>query len=183
MRYPLVINLFGGAGCGKSTTRAGLFYLMKTAGISCEEAPEWIKGEVYSKNPYPTQDQLWVFANQFKTLNQIGKQQKVIVTDSPLLLSVIYNPRPWSDRELNHLILARFKKFRNLNIFIKRVKPYNPVGRYQNEEEAKEKDEDILKLLDLYEIPYDIVPGDEKAPGIILSKIKAILEKETNNIG
>ena len=38
----LVINLFGGAGAGKPTTRAGLFFILKSRGRVCEEAPERI---------------------------------------------------------------------------------------------------------------------------------------------
>lgn len=38
-----VINLFGGPGAGKSTTRAGLFHLMKLHGMNCEEFLEWVK--------------------------------------------------------------------------------------------------------------------------------------------
>lgn len=40
MTKTLLVNLFGGPGTGKSTTRAGLFNTLKLTGVNSEEVPE-----------------------------------------------------------------------------------------------------------------------------------------------
>ena len=39
----IVVNLFGGPGCGKSTTAAWLFNQLKERGINCEYVTEFPK--------------------------------------------------------------------------------------------------------------------------------------------
>jgi hypothetical protein len=66
----------------------------------------------------------------------------------------------------------------NVNIFINRVKPYNPSGRNQTLEEAIAKDEDIYKLLNKYSIDYTYVDGDEDAARDITKHILGMLNVE-----
>ena len=60
----------------------------------------------------------------------------VIITDSPLPLSIFYNDDKDIQDELSALVLKIFDSYDNHNYFINRVKPYNPKGRFQTEEEA-----------------------------------------------
>jgi hypothetical protein len=166
MKKPLVVNLFGGAGAGKSTTRAGVFNKLKLAGINCEEVFEWIKYKVYEGNPYAPTDQLYTFAKQRKFLREIGDQVDVIVTDSPILLSSVYDTE--GDGEF---YLQKFQEFNNMNFLIRRVKPYNPIGRYQTEDEAKDFDGVIEKYLKDNSIDYFSVDGNEQAKDIIANYI------------
>jgi nicotinamide riboside kinase len=59
--------------------------------------------------------------------------------------------------------LEDFEKYNkhNLNIFINRVKAYNPNGRNQTEGEAKEIDGKTSKFLEDNEVPYVMVDGNE----------------------
>lgn len=45
-----LINLYGGPGTGKSTTRSGLFCLMKRAGLKVEEVTEYAKDLTYEES-------------------------------------------------------------------------------------------------------------------------------------
>ena len=54
-----------------------------------------------------------------------------------------------------------FNTYDNLNFFINRKKPYNPVGRNQTEEEAKEIDERIKTFCQQHDISYLIKDGTE----------------------
>lgn len=47
MKNALVVNLFGGPGCGKSTTMARLFADLKTRGLNVEMVSEFAKDLVY----------------------------------------------------------------------------------------------------------------------------------------
>ena len=172
----IVLNLYGGPGSGKSTTRAGLFYLMKLAGYKVEESTEWIKEKVYEESPYPFKDQLYTFAKQAKKLKELDGKVDYVITDSPLLLSHVYGGE--KTKTFHNLIDEVHNSFDNIDIFIKRVKPYQKFGRNQSEEEAKLKDAEIISLLedrggvDLY------VSGDELAPGVILSFLRGMSKKD-----
>lgn len=60
----LVINLIGGPGAGKSTTAAGLFFLMKCAGLKVELVTEFAKELSYDENWADLKKQLYVLAEQ-----------------------------------------------------------------------------------------------------------------------
>lgn len=164
----IVINLFGGAGCGKSTIRAGLFHLLKTHGVVCEEAPEWIKQKVYEGNKYPFQDQLYTFAKQARILKQLDGKVDIAVCDSPLLLSMIYGKN--NSEAFNQVIREEFNKYRNINIFVQRCCPYQQTGRYRGEEAARKKDEEIRRLL--INVPHIGVRGDNDAPRHIFEHLR-----------
>lgn len=168
----LVINLFGGAGAGKSTTRAGLFHLMKLQKMNCEESIEWVKQKVYEENHYIFTDQLYILAKQAKNLKQLEGKVDYVVTDSPLLLSIVYgkNITP----AFCQVVLEEFNRYKNLNIFINRVKPYSKIGRLQTEDEAKNIDQFVLHTLTDLGIPYYIVDGDELAPSKILEIVRGV---------
>jgi hypothetical protein len=161
----IVINLFSGPGAGKSTIRAGVFNILKTRGINCEEVFEWIKYKVYEKNVYVFKDQLYVFAKQRKYLREVINDVDVIITDSPILLSAIYDNE--KDPLFQQFVLSEFNKFNNINFFIKRVKPYVKVGRNQSEEEARLIDEIVEKYLIDNNIPYLTINGNEEAKNLI----------------
>lgn len=170
------MNLFGGPGSGKSTTRAGVFSFLKVAGVDTEEAPEWVKSKVYEKNPYVFKDQIYIFAKQRKKLKEIGDQVAVIVTDSPLPLGIIYDQS--QDEQLGKLIMQEFFAFNNLNFLITRTKAYCPIGRNETEEEARECDKKIERFLEIFEIPYDIVEGNRFAAQRIGNRILEVLTRE-----
>ena len=113
-----VINLLGGPGVGKSTCASGLFYTMKKHEISCEIASEWIKEKLYEENRYVFNDQIYVFAKQRKKLIQLLGKVDYVITDSPLVQSIIYGD---SSKAFNSLVLEEFKRFNNVNFVIHRT--------------------------------------------------------------
>ena len=81
----------------------------------------------------------------------------VVITDSPIILSLLYADKCLKPNILNdftNLSLNIFNEMDNLNIFLNRIKVYNPHGRMQTESEANElsrKNLDYpLKLLRRY---------------------------------
>ena len=171
----IVVNLFGGPGSGKSTTRAGLFYLMKLAGMKVEEAPEWIKHKVYEEDPYPFKDQLYTLAKQNKQVRELDGKVDWCITDSPILLSLIYGKG--KTETFKNLVHETYDSYDNINIFIERVKPYAPYGRHQTENEAIEKDREILTILSERGDKVFHVAGDELAPGVILNYLQSKLKE------
>lgn len=155
----LVVNLYGGPGVSKSTTRAGLFAELKYNGINCEEAPEFAKDIVWSKSISLLSNQIYLFGEQHQRVHRLLDQVDVVITDSPLLMQISYS----KNEILNQLIYHEHQKLNNLNIFLNRVKKYNPSGRTQTEEQAREKDQEIFKLLGDYQIPFESLDGSRES--------------------
>lgn len=141
----LVVNLFGGPGTGKSTTMSGLFAELKWRGINCEQSHEFAKEKVWEDSTAVLEDQIYVFGKQAHNLHRLESKVDVIITDSPLLLSLVYGEH--ESNEFKALVKEVHDRYDNLNIFLRRLKSYNPAGRLQTEMKARELDEKIEKML------------------------------------
>ena len=164
----IVINLFAGPGSGKSTTCAGIFAKLKLAGINCEMALEYAKDKVWESSYEVLDDQIYVFGKQLHRIFRLKDKVEVVITDSPLLLSILYDKT--ENPYLRDLVLDQFEKFDNRNYFIHRDTDYNPKGRLQTESEAKEIDKVLINLLNRFEVDYKMVDKEEAAE-IIFNEI------------
>lgn len=161
MKKPIVVNLFAGPGAGKSTAAAYIFSQLKMKGVNCELITEFAKDKTWEKNYSALRCQEYVFGKQSYKMDRCRDQVDVIITDSPLPLGIFYNQNPVLGRHYESLVMDVFNTYDNLNFFINRKKPYNPVGRNQTEEEAKEIDERIKTFCQQHDISYLIKDGTE----------------------
>ena len=147
-----VINLFGGPGCGKSTIAAELFATLKKQGYEVELVTEYAKDKVWEESYKTLENQIYVFSKQLHRMWRLKDKVQFIITDSPLLLSIIYDKD--KNEDLKNLVITKFNSFDNINIVINRSTVYNQNGRYQNEEQANEIDKEIKELLISHDIPF-----------------------------
>lgn len=171
----LVVNLFAGPGAGKSSTAAGLFSYLKWAGIECELATEYAKDRVWSEDLKTLGNQIYVFGKQHHRIHRLKDKVEVIITDSPLLLSILYDDD--KNDSLQKLVMYEFKKCNNLNIFLKREKPYVQTGRLQTEEEAKQIDRCVQSLLKVLGEEFLTFPGTPDTVPLIGDLVKKRLGK------
>jgi len=158
MKKLKVVNFFGGPGCGKSTTAAGVFHQMKVLGLKVELVTEYAKDMVYENRPNVLADQLYVLAKQTRRVARLEGVVDYCVTDSPLLLSSIYNV---GSPLIDDLSIEIFNSFSNINFFINRTKPYMKYGRGQTEQEAIEIDNKIYRKLVDKGFLYDIITAED----------------------
>lgn len=142
---PIVINLFAGPGCGKSTTAAMLFSKLKLMEINCELVNEYAKSLTWEKATHKLQNQIYVFSKQHHRMWRVKDDVDIIITDSPLLLSCIYG-KDW-DHYFKNLVFSEHSKYNNINVVLNRVKKYNKTGRNQTLDEAKLIDSQVKNLL------------------------------------
>ena len=128
-----VINLFGAPGAGKSTGAAYIFSQLKINGINAEYVSEFAKDKVWEESKEAFKNQAYLFGKQYFRISRCKDKVDVIVTDSPLPLSLLYNQDENLGEEFNAVVMKVFNSFKNLNYYINRTKPYNPKGRLQNE--------------------------------------------------
>jgi len=115
-----------------------------------------------------------MFAKQYHRIYRLMNQVDVVVTDSPILLTPIYDLE--RRQTLKNLVLEEFNKVHNFNIFLTRKKKYQPKGRNQNEEQAKEKDREIKTFLEENGIPYVQIDGTNESVDVIVNTITTTLK-------
>ena len=157
-KKPIVVNLFGGPGVGKSTGAAYVFSILKMQGVNCELVQEFAKDKTWEHNMLALSNQAYVFGKQCYRMSRCANQVDVIVTDSPLLLSVIYNND--LGNTFNKMVLEVFNSYNNLNFMLERVKPYNPIGRNQTEEESNQLNTNIQAVLLDNNVGFTYIDGD-----------------------
>ena len=150
----LVVNLFGVPGAGKSTGAAYIFAKLKMKGINAELITEFAKDKVWEENKEVFKNQAYLFGKQSFRLSRCKDKVDVIITDSPLLLNIFYNKDEILGDDFNKVVRNVFLSYNNMNYLIDRVKPYNPKGRYQSEQESNDLKEPMIALLNKYDVSY-----------------------------
>ena len=169
----IVINLFAGPGVGKSTTAARIFAELKLMGVNCEMALEFAQDQVWEESFKTMDDQIYIFGKQFHKIWRLKDKVDVIITDSPLPISIVYDKE--NSKAFHELIMEQFNKFNNFNFLIERGTDYQEAGRVQTEEEAKEVDKVVKNVLDENKIDYTTLPIEGAAKhisGLILNVLE-----------
>ena len=170
----LVINLFSGPRVGKSTTAAMVFAKLKMNGVDCEMALEFAKEKVWEESFKTMDDQIYIFGKQLHKIWRLNNKVQVIICDSPLPNSIVYDKE---DSEPFHaLVLEQFDKFNNRNFFIKRGTDYVENGRLQTLEEARKIDEKVLSILTENHIPYTTLSIDKASDTIVETILNELKE-------
>ena len=180
MKKPIVVNLTGAPGAGKSTGAAKIFSDLKQRGINCELVCEFAKDKTWEHNLTALGCQEYVFGKQSYRLARCRNDVDVIITDSPLPLTIVYNSNEAIKDSLPKLVMDIYNTYENINFFLIRVKPYNPKGRNQTEEESNEKSNEIRELYNTFGIDYEVVNGDSEGYQYIVNRVISILSKEVS---
>ena len=161
----IVVNLFAGPGVGKSTNAARIFADLKMKGVNCEMALEFAKDKVWEESFKTMDDQIYIFGKQFHKIWRLKDKVDVIICDSPLPISIVYDKE--NSIPFHELIMEQFNKFKNLNFYLKRSAVYQQEGRIQTEEEARKVDKVVERVLVDYKIPFVTLDIDSAASNIV----------------
>ncbi len=173
----ILVNLFGAPGAGKSTGAAYVFARLKMAGINAELVTEYAKDKVWEENYAVFKNQAYIFGKQFFRISRLEGKVDVVVTDSPLLLSCFYGKDDTRlGDEFNALVRKVSASYPSVNAFLQRVKPYNPNGRFQTEEESDEVSNEILLLLEDCGAEFAIYPGCRTGYDALADSVLEILD-------
>ena len=168
MKRPIVINLFAGAGAGKSTTAADIFVQMKKAGLNVELVREHAK-DLCWEGELEYADQTCIFKEQMRRQRVLAGKVDFIVTDCPIILGILYSQE---SIEVHKMVVQDFDSYDNVNVFLKRTKEFKTEGRLGTLEDAKEKDEELLDMLNKLHVPYTKYTTDE---AVVQSIHKALM--------
>jgi len=175
MKKTVVINILGGPGVGKTTTASELFSLLKRKGFEVENVSEFAKELVWENRSAAFNDRLYMHAEQNHRLIQMNGHLDYIITDSPLILTSIYNhyylkkAYPTSyNKMIDEVVKQTWSLYNNKVFLLPRVSDYHNLGRRENEKEAKDIDKLINKYLKDNKIKYQqLTSVDDAALEII----------------
>ena len=172
----IVINISGGPGVGKSILASDVFSALKRMSISCELSSEYIKRKLREDARKVIQNQIYIFAKQQFQLFGMKDNVRVIITDSPIFLSAVYDDSRCEF--LKGLIMKEYGNYKNLTYYIERDDnvPYEQEGRFQDHAGAKLVDTKVKDFMDDNNIEYKTIKGigKESLDTIINDAVKAM---------
>lgn len=171
----LIVNFFGGPGVGKSTLASGTFFYLKQNRINCELVTEYAKTLTWENRIATLECQPYIFGKQLYSLEVLVNQVDVIITDSPICLSLFYK----ADRypaSFSQAVIDIFNRFNNINYYINRSQDeYDENGRVASVCMAKNIDEKILTFLDEFYIDYKTIPREFNSAELVAKEIMSKL--------
>ena len=174
----ILVNLYGAPGAGKSSGAAYIFGKLKMAGVNAELVTEFAKDKVYEQSKKVFENQAYIFGKQYFRITRCKDDVDVIITDSPLPLSIIYNNDPLLGETFNQLVREVQNSFDNINYYVSRVKEYNPKGRFQTKKQSDALATKILDFMGEEGIPFRPINGDEAGYDRVVADILYEINKE-----
>lgn len=162
----LLVNLYGGPGSGKSTLAAGLFYYLKEHGHKVELVREAAKDRVYAGQYLDgSLTQQWeLLVEQYERQAIYYGHVDIIITDSPLLLGMIYTEDRDDHYERGLKVFYETAPY-TLDLLVERGnRVYQTYGRQETEDEAIGLDRRIRRELLLRGV--EAVPVAASAVGV-----------------
>lgn len=180
MKKPLIINLCGAPGAGKSTGASYIFSKLKMQGVNAELITEFAKDKTWENNKTALENQIYVLGKQYYKITRCKDQVDVIITDSPILLSIFYGEDKFYAEELKNLVIKLWKNDNNLLYFVNRDKPYNPKGRNQTEKESDEISVNLKQILSNFkgDIIYQEIMGNESSYNLVVEQVLKLLSSQ-----
>ena len=167
----VVINLWGAPSSGKSTTAAGLFFLMKINKKTVELVTEYAKELVWERRENVFGDQTTIFAEQNRRLLRLqGHNVEFAVTDSPIPLPAFYKDEDYPE-SFDKLVMDLFNQYNNLNYLLKRTHSFESIGRRHDENAAKRIDKELEQFLNEHQIEYTEIEANPETPQLIFNDV------------
>lgn len=181
MKQTLYINVFGSPGSGKSTFATELFSTMKKQfnDLDIEYVPEFAKKFCYGNKIdeiFDTpENQMYIGANQFYNIYSLDKKIDVVITDSPFLLSCVYNNSKLLGENYNQVVKNIFFSHKNLNVFLRLdTKNYQTKGRNENVDQSREIQSKIMEMF----FNNNVLFIETRDCNEVIKKVKEYFNKE-----
>jgi hypothetical protein len=164
--YPTkVINIIGGPGCDKSLFSSAIILNLNLRQKTVEQIPDYAKSLVWQKDFESLKNQYQIAQRQFEMIDLLDGQVQYLVTECALPQVLYYNENYAENicdvAKTRLHILEWYKQHDNLNILIERGdKKYSHTGRFQDEEQAREIDQALKKILLREQIPFTTLSPD-----------------------
>jgi len=173
-----ILDFACGPGVGKSLMSASIYVEMKKRGYNVEYVQEYPKKLVWQGRFKELNNQYSISSKQYDVLKSLDEKVDYIIFDSSLISGLYYNKyNPDNNSNIEktaNAIVAWYHDFDVRTIFLQRGDyKYETSGRYQTYEEAKLVDQQILELLEEYNITFKPIKSDTSNVGAIIDYLVA----------
>ena len=144
----ILIELYSGPGAGKSTTAAGLYYLMKCRGYDAEMVREFAKEKAWNGTLADVTDNEIIYSEQTRRELDMVDGPDVVITDSPIRMSQVYGTP--EDVVKEHEAEMRAAGFNYIRLFVNRPEEFSNSGRIHNKEQSIEIDKTVRGMLEFH---------------------------------
>ena len=157
---PILINIYGAPGAGKSTLAAKIFSTLKENNIECELVTEFAKDMVWERADV-FNNQVFIFGNQFRRIERLIGFVDIIITDSPIDIAKVYvnDSIPYKKSILNLIDDVDIKfineNFDRYDVLLNFDTKYSEIGRNQTSTEALSLRKRFLELREYDDIIYN----------------------------
>ncbi len=149
---PIIVNLFGGPGIGKSRVALELTGRLKSQGFDAEYVDEWIKEAAWLGYHDLFNQPDVIAANQRRKLETVKQHCTIVVTDCPLILTVPYakyNVKKWPHESFSAMVTTLFNQYNNYNVWLERNPTiFKQTGRRETLSDATKLDSLIKEFID-----------------------------------
>lgn len=161
---PLMVNFYAGPSAGKSVAALELAAALKKAGYNAEYVSEFAKDLVLEGRTDELKDQKKITDTQYKWFDRLRGSVDIIVTDSPVLLGLVYGEGKISE-EYAEQIRGYYDTSDNFNMLMTRPKnaSFQKGGRIHDEQQSIELDGKIKSMLEAQKVFYGTYKRDDIA--------------------
>lgn len=182
MNKTLIVNLFAGPNAGKTTLASRLFSEINIAKPFGESfwVQEYAKELVLQKRYDLLADQAHVTTEQCRRIEVLAGNVDIIVTDSPVLLGLVYSSEEHLEKtkEIIHSLSEKID-VESVNFFIERIgRNFDQRGRLGTVDDAIQKDNEIKEMLKKTETPYHVVENQYDIVSVIAKISDKIVDKK-----
>lgn len=117
-------------------------------------------------------NQYYVWAKQQHKIWRIQNDVDVIITDSPVLFSLIYGN---TSKKFKEFVLEMFNSYNNINFMLQRIDEYTVSGCNETKDEEYTIGRKIENMLFNYSIPYKMILCNHKSVNDI---VKIVLDEK-----
>lgn len=147
----LVVNFFGGPGCGKSTLAYELVGKLKRNDFKAELVVEHAKWLTYSHNMRELNNQVCLLSQDNYRIELLCNQVDIVVLDGSMLNTLAYG----TDELSRKLAVELYNQYNNIGYVLPRKQAYIKYGRKESKEQAEALDKVIFNSI-------QFLPEDER---------------------
>jgi tRNA uridine 5-carbamoylmethylation protein Kti12 len=171
----LLVNVFGAPKSGKTTMMASITAFLKLHDIKCEMAADYPKEILYEERFSLLKRQLYILAKQEKRIYDLYKFSDVVITDCPILHSIVYNHDEY--RTLHPFVVELHESYNNLNIIMERTKqPDYGCFKIFTPDQIRQIEVEILQVVSKYE--HHILTQEKESIGKAIDIVAKTLNIE-----
>lgn len=160
MKRTIVIELYSGPSGGKSTEAADLYAALKRRKVDAELSREYVKRWALKGYPVEALDEFYIFGKQVHEESDLLGRVDVVVTDRPVMLSIVYAQLYCTDTircgitqaVRSYYAATAEQGHRRIAVLLPRRHRYRSEGRFEDEDQARLVDATIENVVGNWEL-------------------------------